>query len=55
MTRKKASVSILIPLAVAGLAFGIWRKRHNGRYNRKNKLNYRLDLPNSERERMNIG
>jgi hypothetical protein len=55
MTRKKASVSILLPLAVAGLAFGIWRKRRNGRLHQQNQLNYRLDLPNAERERMNIG
>jgi len=55
MTRKKASVSILLPLAVAGLAFGIWRKRRNGRLDHHNDLNYRLDLPNAERERMNIG
>ena len=55
MTRKKASVSILLPLAVAGLAFGIWRRRRNGRLDHENRLNYRLDLPNAERERMNIG
>ncbi len=52
MTRKKASVTILLPLAIAGLAFGIWKKRRNGRLHR---MNYRLDLPNAERERMNIG
>ena len=55
MTRKKASVSILLPLAVAGLALGIWRKRRNGRLQHQDELNYRLDLPNAERERMNIG
>ena len=55
MTRKKASVSILLPLAIAGLAFGIWRRRRNGRLDLNDKLNYRLDLPNADRERMNIG
>jgi len=55
MTRKKASVSILLPLAVAGLAFGIYRRRKNGRLDQLDRLNYRLDLPNAERERMNIG
>ena len=44
MTRKKASVSILLPLAVAGLAFGIWKRLAN-----------RSKLSNLERERTNIG
>jgi hypothetical protein len=48
MTRKKASLSILVPLAVAGVAFGIWRKRRNGKHN--GQLNQRLDLPKYDRQ-----